>query len=71
MINDNKSLFVTAVTGDKPSAIVTKATEEWECNNYLVMSWLWNNMKPSVSANFIFVDSAKDIWDEVHAIYTM
>ena len=45
--------------------------EEWESDNFMVMTWLWNSMEPSVSANFMFHTMAKAIWDDVHATYSL
>ena len=43
------------VTSVKPTF-----TEEWERDNYLAMTWLWNNIE-YVGANFKFLDTAKEI----------
>jgi len=37
------------------------AAEEWERDKFMVMTQLWNSMEQFVSADFIFLDSAKDL----------
>ena len=53
------------------STSAEKAFEKWEQDNYLMMTWLWNNMKSTVSANFIFLDTAKEIWEVVRDTYSI
>jgi len=36
-----------------------------------MMTWLWNGMESTVSANFIFLDTAKEIWEGVCDTYSM
>jgi len=52
-------------------ASIEKAFEEWERDNYLVMTWLWNNIESKASVNFIFLDTAKEIWKVVRDTYSM
>ena len=58
------------VTSAKHTA-TEKAFEEWEQDNYLVTTQLWNNMKFTVSANIMFLDIAKEFWEAVHDTYSM
>ncbi|XP_010252152.1 PREDICTED: rRNA 2'-O-methyltransferase fibrillarin-like isoform X1 [Nelumbo nucifera] len=34
------------------------------------MTWLWNSMEPKISANFMFLDTAKDIWEHAKKLYS-
>ena len=48
-----------------------KEYEDWVSETYVVMSWLWNSMKPSISANVIFLSTAKAIWEAIHEMVSM
>ncbi|XP_059657703.1 uncharacterized protein LOC132304155 [Cornus florida] len=37
----------------------------------MVMSWLWNSMEPSIASTFMFVNTAKAIWDAIKETYSM
>lgn len=56
------------VYGDNSFTTDTKGTEEWEHDNYFVITRLWNKMESFISASFIFLDSVKDIRNELHAM---
>ncbi|XP_059653399.1 uncharacterized protein LOC132300375 isoform X2 [Cornus florida] len=58
------------VTHDPPSKTAT-GYDDWETDNYMVMSGLWNSMEPSIASNFMFVNTAKEIWDAVKETYPM
>ena len=34
------------------------------------MSWLWNSMTPEISDTFMFLPTAKAIWDAAHGTYS-
>jgi gag-polypeptide of LTR copia-type len=42
---------------------------EWQQNDTSVMTWLLNSMEPQVSRLFMFMNSAKEIWDETKEMY--
>ena len=46
------------VRGKVKYVSTSKGLEEWEQDNYLVMTWLWN-MESSVIINFMFRDNKK------------
>lgn len=35
--------------------------EEWEDNDRIIMSWLVNSMEPSITKNWLFLNSSKEI----------
>ena len=43
----------------------SKDYEDWVSDNYLVMSWLWNSMDPTISSSVMFLSTAKAIWVSV------
>ncbi|CAN6444480.1 unnamed protein product [Victoria cruziana] len=46
-----------------------EAYVDWELNDQMVMSWLLNSMEPMVAEGFLFLDSAKGIWETETEIY--
>ena len=42
-----------------PPSKDSKEYEDWVSENNIVMSWLWNNMEPSISSNVIFLSSSQ------------
>ncbi|KZV48799.1 hypothetical protein F511_09220 [Dorcoceras hygrometricum] len=42
----------------------------WELDNSIVMAWLIHSMEPQLSQNFLFLKTAKAIWDAVTATYS-
>ena len=38
----------------------------WERCNTLIMSWLLNSISPSIAQSVIFLESAVDIWTDLH-----
>ncbi|KZV15508.1 hypothetical protein F511_38612 [Dorcoceras hygrometricum] len=42
----------------------------WELDNSIVMSWLINSMEQQLSQNFLFLKTAKAIWDAVTTTYS-
>lgn len=42
---------------------------KWEANDHMVMSWLLNFMNWEITKVFIFLDSAREIWDSLGEIY--
>ncbi|KAG8381704.1 hypothetical protein BUALT_Bualt05G0000400 [Buddleja alternifolia] len=42
----------------------------WDIEDSMLMSWLWNSMQPEVSKNYMFLPTAKDIWDTVKRTYS-
>lgn len=41
----------------------------WDTEDLMLMSWLWKSMQPEVRKNYIFLPTAKDIWDIVKRTY--
>ncbi|XP_077217936.1 uncharacterized protein LOC143852439 [Tasmannia lanceolata] len=42
----------------------------WEQENYVVMGWLWNSMEAHISANCMFMETAKGVWERVQSWYS-
>ncbi|XP_010241539.1 PREDICTED: uncharacterized protein LOC104586105 [Nelumbo nucifera] len=43
---------------------------KWEQDNSLATSWLICSMQPHIARNYMFLPTAKDIWDRVVATYS-
>ncbi|KAL3727145.1 hypothetical protein ACJRO7_031967 [Eucalyptus globulus] len=41
----------------------------WDEEDSSIMSWLWSSMQPKISKNYMFLPTAKDIWEAVHQSY--
>ncbi|GAV90517.1 UBN2_3 domain-containing protein, partial [Cephalotus follicularis] len=44
--------------------------ENWELNNSIVMVWLINSMESHISRTYLFLQTAKAIWDAVIENYS-
>ncbi|GAV87971.1 UBN2_3 domain-containing protein, partial [Cephalotus follicularis] len=44
--------------------------ENWELNNSIVMAWLINSMESHISCIYLFLRTAKAIWDAVNKNYS-
>ncbi|GAV58400.1 UBN2_3 domain-containing protein [Cephalotus follicularis] len=44
--------------------------ENWELNNSIVMTWLINSMELHISHTYLFLRTAKAIWDVVNKNYS-
>ena len=62
-----KLKYIESVAPAKDS----KDYEDWVSENYVVMSWLWNSMEPTVCSSVMFLSSAKEIWESVHETFSM
>lgn len=43
---------------------------KWEIENSTVVSWLIHSMEPEISRSYIFLDTAKEIWDAFSVTYS-
>lgn len=44
--------------------------QKWQLENSLVMSWLLNTMTNEIGENFLYYDTAKEMWDAVNETYS-
>ena len=59
------------ITGDSKCPKKGDANvQKWKLENSQVMSWLLNTMTNEIGENFMFYDTAKDIWDAVKEMYS-
>lgn len=48
----------------------TVGAEAWEVEDSMIMSWLCNSMIPEISDTFMFLPTAKTIWDTLYQTYS-
>ena len=42
----------------------------WDEEDSMIMSWLWNSIMPEVCGPYMFLNTAKDVWDAVKQTYS-
>ena len=55
---------------EAPPNVKDPKFETWDTENYMVMSWLLNSMKPQIKKTYILLPTAKEIWDAVNKTYS-
>ncbi|CAL5381095.1 unnamed protein product [Camellia sinensis] len=60
------------LTGDsqKPESTDAVAVQRWRSENSLITSWLINSMKPTIGKTYMFLPTAKEVWDAVRETYS-
>jgi Retrotransposon gag protein/gag-polypeptide of LTR copia-type len=46
-----------------------KTDPNWKTNDINVMNWLLNSMEPQISRLFMYLESAKEIWEETKEMF--
>ena len=44
--------------------------EEWDKDDSMIMSWLWDSVDPAISDTYMFLTTAKEIWDSIRQTYS-
>ena len=44
--------------------------QTWDSENSMVMAWLINSMETAIGQTYLFLPTAKDLWDEVQETYS-
>ena len=58
------------LTGEMKRPSSTDASlQKWKSENSMVTAWLVNSMKPSIGKTYMFLPSAKEVWDAVRETY--
>ena len=60
------------LTGEirKPESTDLAVIQKWRSENSMVIAWLVNSMKPSIGKTYLFLPTAKDVWDAVRETYS-
>lgn len=53
-----------------PSAATDPNFQVWDIEDSLIMSWLWNAMQPDISRNYMFLSTAREIWEVAKQTYS-
>ncbi|GAV66123.1 UBN2_3 domain-containing protein [Cephalotus follicularis] len=64
MLSVRATKLVGYLIGCTPRSTVGN-NEKWLCEDALVMSWLLNAIEPTLSPQYMMMDSAKDVWDAI------
>lgn len=49
----------------KPAPADVAQLQRWKSENSLVTPWLVNSMRPSIGKTYLFLPTAKDVWNAV------
>ena len=60
------------LTGEttKPTSSARAALQKWRSENLMVTAWLVNSMKPVIGRTYLFLLTARDVWDVVRETYS-
>ena len=61
--------FLTGETRRPPLTDVA-ASQKWRSKNSFITSCLINSMKPSIGKTYMFLPTAKDVWDAIRETYS-
>ncbi|RVW49858.1 Retrovirus-related Pol polyprotein from transposon RE1 [Vitis vinifera] len=61
--------FLTGETRRPPPTDVA-ASQKWRSENSFITSCLINSMKPSIGKTYMFLPTAKDVWDAIRETYS-
>ena len=64
-----KMEYLTGETKQPPPANAAYF-QKWKSENSMVISWLVNSMMPSIKKTYMYLPSAKDVWDAVRETYS-
>ncbi|RVW92611.1 hypothetical protein CK203_039394 [Vitis vinifera] len=54
----------------KAPAPTTPTYKKWFAKNSIVHAWLINSMEPMVNRRYLFLPTAKDVWDTLRRTYS-
>lgn len=70
LIMDGKGKF-GHLTGDVTQpAQDDPALKSWRSENALILAWLINSMEPTIGKPFMYLPTAKDVWEAVRDTYS-
>lgn len=71
LIIDGKSKlgYLTGET-KMPASTDTNLLRKWRSENDMLTAWLINSMKPSIGKTYLFLPTAKDVWEAVKETYS-
>lgn len=42
----------------------------WDVEDSRILSWLWSTMQPDISRNYMFLNTAKEVWETVQQTFS-
>lgn len=57
------------LTGETKMPTDAALLQRWRSENSMVTAWLVNSMKPSIGKTYLFLPTAKDVWEAVKEMY--
>ncbi|WKA05071.1 hypothetical protein VitviT2T_023056 [Vitis vinifera] len=61
--------FLTGET-QRPSPTDAVASQKWQSENSFITSCSINSMKPAIGKTYMFLPTAKDVWDAIRETYS-
>ena len=60
------------LTGEtrRPPPTDVAASQKWRSENSFITSYLINSMKPAIGRTYMFLPTAKDMWDVIRETYS-
>ena len=49
----------------------SRSLDEWQQDDFMIITWLQNSMEPYASVNFMFLETGKQIQDAVKEAYSL
>lgn len=57
------------LTGESKKPIDVALLQRWKSENSMVIAWLVQSMKPAIGKTFLFLPTAKEVWEAVKDTY--
>ena len=70
VINEKGKLGFLTVETRRPPPTDVAASQKWRSENSFITSCLINSMKPSIGKTYMFLSTAKDVWDAIRETYS-
>ncbi|GAV83559.1 UBN2_3 domain-containing protein [Cephalotus follicularis] len=70
MISVRANKLVGYLTGTTTRPVKADDEEKWLSEDALVLSWLLHSIEPALNAQYMMMESAKDIWDAISRQYS-
>ena len=70
VIDGNGKLGFLISETRQPPPIDVVASQKWRSENSFITSCLINSMKPTIGKTYMFLSTAKDVWDAIRETYS-
>lgn len=69
VLKGNGKLGYLTITTPKLVSIDIVSLQKWTSKNSMVIAWLVNSKQPYIGKTYLFLPTAKDVWDVVQEMY--